>query len=101
MRPRRVLGCLMACVYFGTQVLFAQAPESRFWSERRKFARQTGQAPAALAAAPGAFLQQLPAPGRVTQTLSRSVIESLPRGFAREHAALLSSLPAQFGSIRK
>jgi hypothetical protein len=99
-----VAALTLAC--FSIQSLFAYSAESNLWAARRRRVRDPHSSEEAiqLAASPGAadsaqILGQLPAPQR--QTLSPQVAQNLPKGFAEQHAALLETLPYQYGTVRK
>lgn len=102
---RTSLAAVLAVSYWGTQCLFAYQPEKSFWTERRSAAER--QSPPLLASVPvghTAFellANQFPSTQQVSPALSTSVAETVPKGFIKDHAPLLSALSPSYGSIRK
>src|ERR1051326_8637759 len=104
---RKTLSGGLSGVLFSTQVVLAYAPEGNFWAARRKEAkkfREASAAPLVLAGLPAVlggsnlrpFLQPLPS-FRLPETMASGV----PREFTETHAALLSCLSIQYGTVRK
>ncbi len=101
-RSHRVFSASLSLVYLLTSGAFAGLTESNFWALRREHSRQKRGDAILLASSPADILAKLPVVSRsLSPSLSAPVAESLPRGFAENHADLLRVLASCPGSIRK
>jgi hypothetical protein len=101
----RVLAGVIGTLFLGTNCLFAYSTESNIWAERRK-AREQRSSPTLLASLPvGSSVQalstQFPTPRSLENSLSQTLIHSVPKRFLKNHEGLLSALSPAYGTIRK
>ncbi|MBL0349973.1 MAG: methyltransferase domain-containing protein [Elusimicrobia bacterium] len=97
----RFFGAFLTTVYFVQSVLLAAAPESNFWSERRR--SQTAQRRVlALAALPGPSLDatRVTAAWPIPAPESAPIRFSVPPALRQEVARVLEALPAENISVR-
>lgn len=102
---QRPIACGVSLVFLVTHGLLASTPETNLWVERRKASRQAAEPlSAALPLVPPSnpfSATPYPAPPNAALALSRTAARSVPKGFLKEHAGLLSALSLAHGTIRK
>lgn len=103
--PEALLAAALAFSFLGTQCLFAYQPENNFWSERRKATqKKSSLLVAALPVGrgvPDSLAAQLPAIQNLNPVVPQTLSRSVPQGFLKDHAKLLSVLSTAHGTLRK
>lgn len=104
---KRSAAVVLAFSLLGTQCLFAYQPEKGFWAERRR-ATQRGASPLFASLPLGgqprwssALAGQFPTLQSGGAGLSHTVARLVPKGFLKDHAALLAALSPAHGTVRK
>ncbi|MBL0058400.1 MAG: hypothetical protein IPP35_04695 [Elusimicrobia bacterium] len=105
----RITSLALLPVFLGTNVLFAHAPESNLWTERRRAAvdrQQKDSSPvlASLVAGPGPLtdLGRLPkVEGTVPSPFVPKTQRLLPEGLTAAQVRLLNALPLSAGTLRR
>lgn len=109
-RPQRFLAAFVAGIYFSTQCVLANAPESNLWTERREKARQLKGENLTIAALPAHLqsnnLPQIlnslpPVSTTAAQALPASVRASLSKDRLADISSLLAALPYSYGTVRQ
>lgn len=103
----RTIAGFLSVVLFATNGLFAYAPESNFWTERRRESNRR-QAPMTLASLPSGaatdtfnLLQKIPEAASRLSQLPNQVTRQLPAGFLASHQKLFAALDQRYGTVRK
>lgn len=102
---KKIIASLI-CALVGTQSLSAYAPESSFWSDRRRatqkqYASLASGFPTDKAVGPQSLAEQFPVPERIRESISSSISRQIPEPLLKSKAAVFSALSPAYGRVRK